>query len=368
MRRGSSKPFGEWGIKLKSKVLKRFALRVLIYSAVYVLCAVLIDQWLNGWLMQWLYDHLPFSLYIALNENRWFYLCLPYTAGLLVLSVITILHTGRLLGMAEQSLQEDSPLMNASKVPEELRDFHQKIQSFYAAQQEAEQARQLAEQQKNDLIVYMAHDLKTPLTSVIGYVSLLEETPDLPPAQRAKYAGIALDKAYRLEQLINEFFEITRMNLQTPQTQCSHVNVTRLLLQVLEEFHPMLIKRELTVEHRIAAGLTAYADADKLARVFDNLFRNAVSYSHSGTVIYVNASAQNGQLIVSVCNQGDDIPAEKLERLFDKFYRGDSARRTATGGSGLGLAFAKQIIELHGGTIRASCIRGWTELKVTLPM
>ncbi len=368
MRRGSSKLFGEWGIKLKSKILKRFALRILIYSAVYVLCVVLIDQWLNGWLMQWLYDHLPFSLYIALNENRWFYLCLPYAVGLLILSIVTILHTCRLLKMAEQSLQEDDPLKNASRIPEELRDFYQKIQHFYATQQEAEQARQLAEQQKNDLIVYLAHDLKTPLTSVIGYVSLLEETPDLPPAQRTKYAGIALDKAYRLEQLINEFFEITRMNLQTPQTQCSQVNVTRLLFQILEEFHPMLIKRGLTVEHHIATGLTVYADADKLARVFDNLFRNAVSYSDSDTVIRFDASAQNGQLVVSLCNQGEDIPAEKLDRLFDKFYRGDSARRTATGGSGLGLAFAKQIIELHGGTIRASCIHGLTELKVTLPM
>ena len=353
---------------MKSKIWKRYAWRILIYSAVYVLCAVLIDQWFNGWLMQWLYDHLPFSLYIALNENRLFYLCLPYIFGLFLLSTFTVLHASRLLDMAEQSLQEDGLPATPSRIPEELHEFYQKIQTFYASQHEAEQARQLAEQQKNDLIVYLAHDLKTPLTSVIGYVGLLEELPDLPPAQRAKYAGIALDKAYRLEQLINEFFEITRMDLQTPQAQRSHVNITHLLLQIIEEFHPMLIKRGLSVEHRIATGLTAYADADKLARVFDNLFRNAVSYSYDATVIRCAAYTENNRLIVSIINQGDDIPAEKLECMFDKFYRGDAARRTATGGSGLGLAFAKQIVELHGGTIRSSCIRGLTELKVILPM
>lgn len=353
---------------MKNKIIKQYTTRLLIYSAIYVLCAVLIDQWLNGWLVQWLYDHLPFSLFLALNENRLVFLCLPYAVGLAILSVFTVLRLNRLFNTASEGLREDSPLLQNERCPEELREFRQAVQEFHTARRESEQARQLAEQQKNDLIVYLAHDLKTPLTSVIGYLSLLEDTQELPMEQRAKYVGIALSKAYRLEQLINEFFEITRMNLQTIETQKSHINLTVLLLQILEEFFPMAQQKGLTVIHDIPPDLTLIADSDKLARVFDNLFRNAVSYSHPHTELRCVARRRDNHLTVAIRNQGDDIPKNKLDRLFDKFYRADGARRTATGGAGLGLAFAKQIVELHGGTIRASCIDGLTEFEVTLPL
>ena len=186
--------------------------------------------------------------------------------------------------------------------------------------------------------------------------------------QRAKYIGIALDKAYRLEQLINEFFDITRMNYQIVPTFKSPVNLTILLVQVINEFFPMLEEKNITVQQNIEPELVLPADADKLARVFDNLFRNAVNYSYNNTEIICSARKGNGCVLVNISNQGDQIPPEKIVRMFDKFYRGDSSRQTATGGAGLGLAIAKQIVELHDGSIEAVCTGGVTEFRIVLPV
>ena len=217
-------------------------------------------------------------------------------------------------------------------------------------------------------MVYLAHDLKTPLTSVVGYLTLLEETPELSAEQKAKYIGIALDKAHRLEQLINEFFDITRMNYQKFPTYKSPVNLTILLVQIINEFFPMLEEKNITAVQQIEPELILSADADKLARVFDNLFRNAVNYSHTGTELVCSARKGNGCILVNIKNNGDHIPQEKLDHIFDKFYRLDSSRQSATGGAGLGLAIAKQIVELHDGTIEAVCNHGVTEFRIVFPV
>ena len=252
--------------------------------------------------------------------------------------------------------------------PEELLEFSQKLKDFKYSLKENEQARLLAEQQKNDLVVYLAHDLKTPLTSVVGYLTLLEEAPELPAEQRAKSIGIALDKAYRLEQLINEFFDITRMNYQTLPAYKSPVNLTILLVKIINEVFPMMEEKNITVRQEIEPELVLSADADKMARVFDNLFRNAVNYSHAGTEIVCNARKGNGCILVSIKNRVDHIPQEKRNHIFDKFYRLDSSRQSSTGGAGLGLAIAKQIVELHDGTIEAMCNDGVMEFRIVLPV
>ena len=326
------------------------------------------DNVFNGTVVDYLYNNLPYNLFYMINDNRTFTAFFIYVLGLVIISVIYVFKLSKLLNLASTSISEEEPKIFGTDCPEELRDFSQKLKDFKFELKENERARSLAEQQKNDLIVYLAHDLKTPLTSVIGYLSLLDETRDLPIEQRAKYIGIALDKAYRLEQLINEFFDITRLNLQNLQAQKSKVNLTILLIQILNEFFPMFEEKKLNIMQEIEPEIVIFADADKLARVFDNLFRNAVNYSHNGTDIICSASKMENQVVIRIKNKGDDIPKEKLERIFDKFYRVDNSRRTSTGGSGLGLAIAKQIIELHNGTITASCDDGITEFEVILPL
>jgi two-component system sensor histidine kinase VanS len=208
-----------------------------------------------------------------------------------------------------------------------------------------------AEQRKNDLVVYLAHDIKTPLTSVIGYLSLLDEAPDMPPEQKAKYVGITLEKAYRLEQLINEFFEITRFNLQTIVLVKEKINLLFMLQQMADEFYPMLTPQKKKVCVNVPDGLTLWGDADKLARVFNNILKNAIVYSYENSVIDISARQQDKNIVITFANQGNPIPQHRIETIFEKFYRLDTARSTNTGGAGLGLAIAQEIVTAHGGTI-----------------
>ncbi|WP_408615442.1 vancomycin resistance histidine kinase VanS [Lutispora saccharofermentans] len=225
-----------------------------------------------------------------------------------------------------------------------------------------------AEQRKNDLVVYLAHDIKTPLTSVIGYLSLLDEAPDMPPEQKAKYVGITLEKAYRLEQLINEFFEITRFNLQTIVLNKEKINLLFMLQQMADEFYPTLTPQEKQVSVNIPDDLMLWGDADKLARVFNNILKNAIAYSYENSVIDISAKQQDKNIIITFTNQGNPIPQAKLETIFEKFYRLDSARSTNTGGAGLGLAIAQEIITVHGGTISVESNPENTTFTVKLPL
>ena len=224
-----------------------------------------------------------------------------------------------------------------------------------------------AEQRKNDLVVYLAHDIRTPLTSVIGYLELLKEAPDLPVEQRAKYLSITLDKAYRLEQLINEFFEITRFNLQSIPLNRENIHLSYMLLQMAEEFYPILSPGGKSVRLDVPEDLSLYGDPDKLARVFNNILKNAAAYSYPDTVIEIRARQERNAVRITFTNQGPQIPEAQLNAIFEKFYRLDSARSSSTGGAGLGLAIAKEIVTAHQGTISASSGPEGTVFTIELP-
>lgn len=225
-----------------------------------------------------------------------------------------------------------------------------------------------AEQRKNDLVVYLAHDIKTPLTSVIGYLNLLDEAPDMPQEQKAKYVGITLEKAYRLEQLINEFFEITRFNLQTIVLNNEETNLQFMLQQIADEFYPMLTPQGKQVAVNVPDSLILWGDADKMARVFNNILKNAIAYSHENSVINISAVKQEKKIVITFNNQGNPIPSQKLDAIFEKFYRLDSSRSSNTGGAGLGLAIAKEIVTAHNGTITAQSSEEHTVFTVVLPI
>jgi two-component system sensor histidine kinase VanS len=222
--------------------------------------------------------------------------------------------------------------------------------------------------QKNDLVVYLAHDIKTPLTSIIGYLSLLDEEADMPIEQKAKYIGITLEKAYRLEQLINEFFEITRFNLQAMELHKEKIHLNFMLRQMADEFYPMLVSSGKRIVVDGQDDISLWGDADKLARVFNNILKNAVAYSYPDSVIKIHAAQQGQNVVISFVNLGDPIPPQQLEQIFEKFFRLDPSRATSTAGSGLGLAIAREIIESHGGAIVAQSSERDTVFTVTLPV
>lgn len=271
----------------------------------------------------------------------------------------------------EEVVEESKSLISSDEKPIRLSPLLQQVEDrMNSIKQKAIRNERKAReemQRKNDLIVYLAHDIKTPLTSVIGYLSLLNEAKDMPPEQKDKYVGVTLEKAYRLDQLIDEFFDITRFNLQYISVNKTKTNLSLMLYQLADEFYPMLSAQRKTAEVVAPEDLILWGDADKLSRVFNNILKNAIAYSYENCAIKIEAFYKDNDVVINFSNQGDVIPKEKLDTIFEKFFRLDASRPSNTGGAGLGLAIAKEIVDAHGGTISVQSNQDKTTFTVTLP-
>ena len=348
------------------RIVSRFVIKTVIFTVLYWPLVAVMDLYFDGFLVD-LSDALLGIGWILL-ENKVIISVGIYLAVIYIIAYRAIRRAQK--NFDEIYIQTQKVLKQEAEIdtlPNELKDIEVCLKDIKYTVFYNDRIAREAEQRKNDLVVYLAHDLKTPLTSVIGYMSLLEECPELPVKMRAKYTSIALDKAYRLEQLINEFFDITRFSLQSIQLENNRIDMTMMISQMLEEFYPILAEKKIRLKTDIEPGMRMIGDADKLARVFDNLLRNAVNYSYPETVISIEARQTEDNIKLVFRNTGDEIPQEKLEYIFEKFFRVDAARSSATGGSGLGLAIAKQIVEAHGGSISASSNSEYTEFRVVLP-
>lgn len=331
--------------------------------------------WFLCGLRTWYYYERLYQILVVVKNNL-----IPIMIIIILVGWAAITHyfVNRPLRYLDEIIDASGKLIASREEPVRLSDVlvdvEKQLNQFRLQGLQAEAMAREAEQRKNDLIIYLAHDLKTPLTSIIGYLSLLRDEPQISPEFRARYTGIALDKALRLEELINEFFDITRFNLTTLTLEPEQVNLSRMLEQITYEFLPVLSEKGLSWQLDIQPEIQMNCDPDKLQRVFDNLIRNAVNYSYPDSVISLSMRMENipaGELAVSaslsrsfagpdtsrimvqISNQGKTIPPEKLGRIFEQFFRLDSSRSSSTGGAGLGLAISKEIVELHGGSIQA---------------
>lgn len=210
-----------------------------------------------------------------------------------------------------------------------------------------------AEQTKNELITNVAHDLRTPLTSVLGYLELLSGKVELTSDMQKKYIDIAFAKSKRLEKLIEDLFGFTKMSCGKLSMHVGKVDVVKLISQLLEEFYPSFADKNLSYElqSNVPAKVIA-ADGNLLARLFDNLINNAIKYGADGKRVLVRIHADEAVVTVSVVNYGYVIPPDELPFIFNKFYRVEQSRSTNTGGTGLGLAISKNIVDMHGGAIQ----------------
>lgn len=212
------------------------------------------------------------------------------------------------------------------------------------------------ERTKNELITNVSHDLRTPLTSVMGYLGLIKEGKYESDMQMKEYLEIASSKAEKLKILIEDLFEYTKLTNEGIKLHTQDININELLVQLLEELIPIFDENNLTVNKQIITEkLLVRVDSDKMVRVLENLIINAVKYSYKPGEIGIMLYKENEKAVICIRNKGQNIPKEELPRLFERFYRLDKARTTTSGGSGLGLAIAKSIIELHGGDIWVDC-------------
>lgn len=381
--------------KLKIKNKTKFIILLLVFLLLALILGYgiyyLVDVIFNGSFLDWLaknyfytetqfdYQTGEFSYLYRPNWPKLKGLIIIIFLILLVFYAFSLFITAHLYakGQVHKSISKTSRMLHSymhhdldsnDVFPPAYAEVATQIVQIKSTMQRHEQATKEETARKNDLITYLAHDLKTPLTSVIGYLDLLEEATDMPQAQRLKYIHITLDKALRLEKLINEFFEITRYNLHQIVLEKESLDLSFLLAQLTDEFYPLLSAHGNTITLHSEDNLTIYADPMKLARVFNNILKNAISYSYANTPIKVYAGSKEKEAVICFINQGKTLPAEKLQAIFEKFYRMDEARSTNTGGAGLGLAIAREIVTLHGGTISACSENEITTFTVTLPL
>ena len=225
-----------------------------------------------------------------------------------------------------------------------------------------------AEQTKNDLITNVAHDLRTPLTSIIGYLDLLSAGRELPEDAKQQYLRIAHDKAKYLQQMIEDLFGLTKLGYSEQTTKMEPLDIVELLGQLLEEFYPVFEQNDMSYEYAPdTAHYVIRGDGRLLARLFDNLINNGIKYGREGNLLRVELKTDDTEAAVKVINYGKVIPQKDLDRLFEKFYRGDASRNSAVAGTGLGLAIAANIAAAHGGSIGVSSSLQGTVFEVKLP-
>lgn len=386
-RKAILKPFGEWGTKLKSNSLKGKAYRKLVtrlYFQTLILLFVsgamvfLLRELVRGHLgnaivnalmrfgfFDWEEARLIYIIYIR-NYQSFIIIALIVILFFLLFRVFLSWFTRYFDEMVEGvdllAAEKDEPILMSPEL-----DFMEgKLNDVKQRLKERQTEAKAAEQRKNDLVMYLAHDIRTPLTSVIGYLSLLDEGSDLPPNQREKYIHIALEKAYRLETLVNEFFEITRYQFRSMPLHKEKIDLCYMLMQMAEEMYPHRREKEQEIVMNLPETVFISADPDKFARVLNNLLKNAVTYGRAGSTLSVTVKEFESEVRIEIENEGS-VPRDCLAKIFEKFYRLDDARSSATGGAGLGLAIAKDIVELHGGTIGADSDGEKIRFSISLP-
>lgn len=224
-------------------------------------------------------------------------------------------------------------------------------------------------QSNKDLIACVAHDLRTPITSVKGYLDLALDTKHYDLEQRQKYVRIAQTKANRLEYLIHDLFNYTKLTSGEITLHRSKIDLVQLVEQIVEEFYPLFQEEELecTTKYNISY-LEMNMDGELIARAVQNLLSNAIKYGKDGKHVYVELECLEQEVQIRVTNYGLVIPEESIKHLFDKFYRVERSRNVKTGGTGLGLNIAQEIVHLHGGRIQVTSGASGTCFTIALPL
>lgn len=265
-------------------------------------------------------------------------------------------------------LEKRISLLSKGEVPEkvqELKIIDSKISEIMRENELVKQEILMEMSKKNDLVTYLAHDLKTPLTSIVGYLTILDES-EVPEEVRKDYIKKLLVKSYRMEDLTNQFFDITRFSLQEIPLNKSILDAEFFLEQLTEELYPLLKEKNLKFDINITPRIKIYADGSLFARVLNNLLKNAIAYSHKDSVIKIKAEMGKCSMQLFVENDGDVISQQELKLIFEKFYRRDQSR-SQSNGAGLGLAIAREIVQKHQGSIDAESCDGHTVFIITLP-
>lgn len=254
------------------------------------------------------------------------------------------------------------------KGKDEISEIAQNINYMSEKLFKAKQEEQLEEEKKDLFIMNISHDLRTPLTSIIGYIELIKKVYSNHEYEKIKeYIEIVSNKSYRLNTLINDFFEYNKINFGKENLNRVKINLNEFLRQVTTGMIPVLKEKNLDINLSLPKDeINADIDPEKMYRVIDNLIMNAAKYSDCGTEVKICAYEENNKKIIFIENVCKEFDSSNIRFIFDKFYKGDFSRSTRSGGAGLGLAIAKSIVEMHGGEISADYID--SKVKITIQL
>ena len=350
--------------RMKFREVKSLRLKLTIYALLSMIATILIlavgFSLFPLWWMEMGINNMAILLIFSL---------LIFTAFFLIISYDTILYLKEMIIGIERMKNGDMSVELQVEGEDELAIIANSINEMRLRINGEAVTKRIAEQTKDDLITNVAHDLRTPLTSIIGYLDLIKRDDILTSEQKEKYIHIVYDKAKSLENLIDDLFDYTRYDKDKFKMECSKFDLNQFMIQIVDEFYPSLTEKQLVcVQDFWKEELMVYCDGELLARAIGNLVNNAIKYGADGKQIEVYTRKKENMAQIQVINYGRIIPKEDLDKVFEKFFRVEGSRSLKTGGTGLGLAIAKNIVELHKGTIHAESGPKGTLFQVELPL
>lgn len=354
--------------KFQSEIIKKHIIIAVISVVFILLLFFYIDIFYNGAVIDFIQSIFGwnFAYFILQNQTVFIFIVLLIVLLMnsLIVEIYAIQKISKVFSQMKVLFQKDQQRIvlddSLSELENDLNAL--KIESIENEKKAIQEA-----QHKVDMIAYLAHDIKTPLASVIGYLCLLDETGELSDELRHKYTHMTLEKAYRLERLINEFFDIAKLNQSYSSLHKEDIHLSYLLEQMKEEFYPIMKQKKQQIDIQVDESIIIHVDAQKIARVFNNILKNAFYYGDEETTITIESSQDQIYTHILFRNIGPTIPPDKLNLIFEQFYRLDESRSSQTGGSGLGLSIAKMIVEQHQGIIKAQSLNHITTFEVYLP-
>ncbi|WP_089153491.1 sensor histidine kinase [Paenibacillus senegalimassiliensis] len=239
------------------------------------------------------------------------------------------------------------PVENVGQLGQLATDINRMVERLRTSMEEERRA----EQTKNELITNVSHDLRTPLTSITGYLGLIEQDRYRDEVELRYYVNMAYEESLRLKQLLQDLFEYTRMQNKEMKLDKTRINLAEMLHQISAHFGWQMQESGMEFRIYLQGPLLVQADGDKLRRVYENLITNAIRYGQEGRYVDIRGWQEGNEVVTEVVNYGEPIPAADQPHLFDRFYRVEKSRAVDTGGSGIGLAIAKHVVELHQGGI-----------------
>ena len=364
--------------KIQRLLISSFRWRLFINIIVAYLIAFLCDVALMIILQHTNVFHLPYEwLYIiAFLISLLIFLVTFFDLMNITLKYIDVL-SGTIQRVTAGDYEVEAPIKyddelgllaaNINALAKTLRDKEKESEILKENERLAYDAERNAEKQKNDLITNVAHDLRTPLTTIVGYLELIKNNQQLTKEEIQKYSSVAYEKSKRLQSMMDDLVEFTSLDQANVKIHMATINITELILQIVDEFYPTFQEHHITPEVKISQNnLFINGDGQLIARVFDNLLSNAVKYGQDGKKIKIEVINDEETVTIKIMNYGNPIDSADLPYIFDKFYRSDASRSSSTGGTGLGLAIAKNIIQIHNGEILATSHQDKTTFIVIL--